>query len=116
MKKDGLEFGILTSQGSGVVSIQGLVLAFVGQVFSIEDAQKTTRGTIVNISRDDTMNLVISGLQLQPEARVYEGGIVVCVDCKVTLFSRGLDTFHGTYHYTNSGTFFAAGRGYTRYT
>jgi F0F1-type ATP synthase alpha subunit len=77
MKKEKLEFGLLTSQGSGVVTVRGLLLAFVGQVFNIIDAQTTTSGTIVNLTRDETMNLVISGLQLNPEVRVYEGGKVL---------------------------------------
>jgi F0F1-type ATP synthase alpha subunit len=77
MQKASLEFGIMTAQGSGVVTISGLLLAYVGQVFNILDAQAATSGTIVNLCRDETMNLVISGLQLQPDVRVYEGGKVV---------------------------------------
>merc|ERR1712194_304782 len=77
MKKTNLEFGIMTAQGSGVVTIQGLMLAYVGQVFNMLDAQSATSGTIVNLCRDETMNLVISGLQLQPDVRVYEGGEVI---------------------------------------
>ena len=72
-----LEYGIVTSQGSGVVIIQGILMAFIGQVFNIEDAQAVTSGTIVNLSRDQTMNLIVSGLQLQPEVRIYEGGKAV---------------------------------------
>ena len=52
-------------------------MAFIGQVFKVEDAQAVTSGTIVNLSRDQTMNLIVSGLQLQPEVRIYEGGKVV---------------------------------------
>ena len=77
MTKIRLEFGIVASQGSGVVTVQGLLLAYVGQVFSILDAQEATSGTIVNLCRDETMNLVLSGLQLQPNVRTYEGGKVV---------------------------------------
>jgi F-type H+-transporting ATPase subunit alpha len=77
MKKARLEFGIMSAQGSGVVTVQGLMLAYVGQVFNLLDAQAPTRGTIVNLCRDETMNLVIAGLQLQPDVRVYEGGKVL---------------------------------------
>ena len=80
MKKVRLEFGLVTSQGSGVVAVQGLLLSYVGQVFSILDAQDATSGTIVNLCRDETMNLVISGLQLQPSVRVYEGGKVIGIN------------------------------------
>ena len=67
----------MTAQGSGVVTVSGLLLAYVGQVFNILDAQIVTSGTIVNLCRDETMNLVISGLQLQPDVRTYEGGKVI---------------------------------------
>ena len=77
MKKVRLEFGIITSQGSGVMAVQGLLLSYVGQVFSILDAQDATSGTIVNLCRDETMNLIVSGLQLQPNVRTYEGGKVI---------------------------------------
>ena len=77
MQKVSLEFGVMTAQGSGVVTVSGLLLAYVGQVFNILDAQIVTSGTIVNLCRDETMNLVISGLQLQPDVRVYEGGKVI---------------------------------------
>ena len=77
MKKVRLEFGIMTSQGSGVMAVQGLLLSYVGQVFSILDAQDVTSGTIVNLCRDETMNSVVSGLQLQPNVRAHEGGKVI---------------------------------------
>merc|ERR1712228_36180 len=72
----GYQFGLISSQGSGVVTIQGLLLSYVGQVFRMSDAEKVSTGTIVNLSRDDTMNLLVSGLQFQPEVRVYIGGKV----------------------------------------
>ena len=77
MKKVRLEFGIMTAQGSGVVTVQGLMLSYVGQVFNVLDAQVVTSGTIVNLCRDETMNLVIAGLQLQPDVRTHEGGKVI---------------------------------------
>jgi F-type H+-transporting ATPase subunit alpha len=77
VNKSMFNYGLLSTQGSGVVTIQGLLLSFVGQVFVILDAQSRTCGTIVNLTRDDTMNLVVSGLQMQPEVRVFQGGKVV---------------------------------------
>ena len=77
MQKVSLEFGVMTAQGSGVVTVSGLLLSYVGQVFNILDAQIVTSGTIVNLCRDETMNLIISGLQLQPDVRTYEGGKVI---------------------------------------
>ena len=77
IKKDTYKFGIIVSQGSGVVTIQGLMLAYIGQVFRMSDTQIVSCGTVVNLSRDDTMNLLISGLQFQPEVRIYQGGKVL---------------------------------------
>ena len=51
-------------------------VAVIGQVFSMLDAQDVTSGTIVNLCRDETMNSMIAGLQLQPNVRMYEGGKV----------------------------------------
>ena len=39
MNKYRLEFGIVMEQGSGVVTVQGLMLSYVGQVFSMLDAR-----------------------------------------------------------------------------
>ena len=77
VSKSKFSYRLLSTQGSGVVTIQGLLLSFAGQVFIILDAQSNTCGTIVNLVRDDTMNLVVSGLQMQPEVRVYQGGKVL---------------------------------------
>lgn len=56
-QKDG--YGVITSIGSGVVTIQGLLLAFVGQVISIMNTKgEPCCGIIVNLARDQTMNLV----------------------------------------------------------
>ena len=77
VSKSMFSYGLLSTQGSGVVTIRGLLLSFVGQVFIILDAQSNSCGTIVNLVRDDTMNLVVSGLQMQPEVRVYQGGKVL---------------------------------------
>ena len=54
-----------------------MLLSFVGQVFAVVDSQFTSCGTVVNLSRDDTMGLVVSGLQMQLEVRVYPGSMVV---------------------------------------
>ena len=42
-------------------------------MFIILDAQSNSCGTIVNLVRDDTMNLVVYGPQMQPEVIVYQG-------------------------------------------
>ena len=76
IKKDTFYFKLILSKGSGVISIQGLLLSYIGQMFRVLDAQSICSGSIVNLARDDTMNLLISGLQFQPEVRTYQGGKV----------------------------------------
>jgi hypothetical protein len=45
-----LEFGIMTSQGSGVVAVQGLLLSYVGQVFSILVSISASLGLIHSLN------------------------------------------------------------------
>lgn len=71
--KSNFTFGLIASQGSGVVTLHGLLLSYVGQVFRVSDVQAISSGTIVNLARDDTMNLILSGLQFQPDVRIYLG-------------------------------------------
>jgi F-type H+-transporting ATPase subunit alpha len=73
-------FGFLTAQGNGVVTVKGLLDSFVGEIFRFSDVEPSY-GTIVNLTRDDTMNLVVSGLQFQPEVRVHIGGVVLAGKC-----------------------------------
>ncbi len=56
-----------------MVSLQGLLIAFIGQVFRICVMRENSFGLVVNLSRNDTMNLVIGGLLLHPATRVSEG-------------------------------------------
>jgi len=58
--------------GCGVVSFQGFLIAFVSEVFRVQDSF----GLVVNLYRDNTMNLVIGGLLLNPENRLSEGAKV----------------------------------------
>jgi F-type H+-transporting ATPase subunit alpha len=77
-KKEVFTYGVITSIGSGVVTIQGLLLAFVGQVLSIMNLKGgTCYGIIVNLARDKTMNLVTSALLLTPAVRMHEGSKVL---------------------------------------
>ena len=77
-KREVFTYGVITSIGSGVITIQGLLLAFVGQVLSIMNLKGgTCYGIIVNLARDRTMNLVTSALLLTGAIRMHEGSKVL---------------------------------------
>lgn len=73
IEKKIFSYGVIISTGYGVVSLQGLLIAFIGQVFRICVMRENSFGLVVNLSRNDTMNLVIGGLLLHPATRVSEG-------------------------------------------
>jgi F-type H+-transporting ATPase subunit alpha len=52
-------------------------MSFIGQVFRVCDAKSISSGTVVNLVREETMNLIIFGLQHHPECRIYQGGKVI---------------------------------------
>jgi hypothetical protein len=57
-------YGVVVSLGSGVVNIAGFLLSFVGEVFKVSssDPESSPIGIVVNLYRDETMNLVIGAL------------------------------------------------------
>jgi len=80
IEKDIFVSGVIISVGSGIVTLQGFLMAFVGEVFRI-CSSSLAFGLVVNLSRDDTMNLVIGALLLNPEDRLSQG-------CSVRAMSR----------------------------
>jgi len=68
-------YGVIISIGSGVVTLQGFLMAFVGEVFRICCVENSF-GLVVNLYLDDTMNLLIGALLLNPEDRLAEGAKV----------------------------------------
>eukprot|EP00415_Alexandrium_ostenfeldii_P000316 UN0316 len=68
-------YGVLISIGCGVVTLQGFLMAFVGEVFRV-CCMENSFGLVVNLYRDDTMNLLIGALLLNPEDRLAEGAKV----------------------------------------
>jgi F-type H+-transporting ATPase subunit alpha len=81
-KKDLSSYGLTISVGSGVVTIQGFLSAFVGEVFKVASSPlHSSYGLVVNLCRDETMNLIIGSLMFNPERRISEGS-------KVTSLSR----------------------------
>lgn len=77
LQKQISKYGVTISIGSGVVSIQGFLTAFVGEVFKVASSpHESSYGMVVNLCRDDTMNLIIGSLVFNPELRLYEGAKV----------------------------------------
>jgi len=68
-------YGVIISVGSGVVTLQGFLMAFVGEIFRIctMNVNENNIGLVVNLYRDDTMNLLIGGLLVNPENRLSLG-------------------------------------------
>ena len=63
-------YEVIISIGSGVVKLQGFLIAFLGQLFRISNSKSF--GRVVNLYRDDTMNLLIGALLLNPEDRLSD--------------------------------------------
>jgi F-type H+-transporting ATPase subunit alpha len=69
--------GVVITNGSGVISLQGFLTAFVGEVFEINVIHSGIKiGVVVNLHRDETMNLTLGALLLDPSMRVSEGSSV----------------------------------------
>jgi F-type H+-transporting ATPase subunit alpha len=80
--------GVVVTLGSGVSTVQGFLLAFVGEVFEVSLAKGSlscSYGIVVNLFRDDTMNLLIGALMLSPEDRISEGAKVKGVSKLLTI-------------------------------
>jgi F-type H+-transporting ATPase subunit alpha len=75
IEKDICIYGVIISVGSGVVTLQGFLCAFIGEVFRI-CCIGNSFGLVVNLYRDDRMNLLIGALLLNPEDRISEGAKV----------------------------------------
>jgi F-type H+-transporting ATPase subunit alpha len=76
-------YGVIISIGTGVVTLQGFLMAFVGEVFRVcsSNLMSTSYGVVVNLYRDDTMNLLIGALLINHEGRLSQG-------CSVNAMSR----------------------------
>merc|ERR1712226_16488 len=90
IEKNILCYGVIISVNGPVVSLQGFLMAFVNELFSLAVmgsggsspvSEENAYGLVVNLYRDETMNLLIGALLLNPEIRLSEGA-------KVTAMSR----------------------------
>jgi F-type H+/Na+-transporting ATPase subunit alpha len=84
IEKDIFVSGVIISVGSGIVTLQGFLMAFVGEVFRICSSSYAF-GLVVNLSRDDTMNLVIGALLLNPGNRLSQGCCVRAISRLATI-------------------------------
>ena len=73
-------YGVIISTGYGVVTLQGFLIAFIGEVFRICEMgfnnSSNSFGLVVNLYQNDTMNLLIGALLLNPRNRLSEGAKV----------------------------------------
>jgi F-type H+-transporting ATPase subunit alpha len=81
IEKEIFVYGVIISIGCGVVTLEGFLMAFVGEVFRIcvegfDSLASGSFGLVVNLYRDDTMNLLIAGLLVNPSDRVSQGAKV----------------------------------------
>jgi F-type H+-transporting ATPase subunit alpha len=81
IEKEIFVYGVIISVGCAVVSLEGFLMAFVGEVFRIcveglDSLASGSFGLVVNLYRDDTMNLLIAGLLVNPSDRVSQGAKV----------------------------------------
>merc|ERR1712217_343041 len=89
IEKNILCYGVIISVNGPVVSLQGFLMAFVNELFRVavvsgaylSNNEENAYGLVVNLYRDETMNLLIGALLLNPEIRLSEGA-------KVTAMSR----------------------------
>ena len=78
IEKNILINGVIISSGAGVLSLQGFLIAFIGEVFRISCSVQCAGplGLVVNLYQNERMNLVIGALLLNPVLRVGEGAKV----------------------------------------
>jgi F-type H+-transporting ATPase subunit alpha len=76
--KDIFIYGVIISIGGGVIGLQGFLIAYIGEVFKINSSRlaNSSFGLVVNLYRDETMNLLIGALLLNPEKRLGQGSSV----------------------------------------
>ena len=76
-------YEVIISIGSGVVKLQGFLIAFLGELFRISNSNSF--GRVVNLYRDDRMNLLIGALLLNPEDRLSEGAKINAISRLVSI-------------------------------
>jgi F-type H+-transporting ATPase subunit alpha len=75
--------GVVVTVGSGVVTIQGFMHSAVGEIFRFRGSIAV--GLVVNLTRDDTMNLVVGALSFHSSTYIVVGGGVIASKHLATL-------------------------------
>ena len=70
IRKNIFVYGVIISIGLGVVTLQGFLIAFLDELFRLSNSNNF--GLVLNLYRDDTMNLLIGALLLNPEDRLSD--------------------------------------------
>jgi F-type H+-transporting ATPase subunit alpha len=81
IEKEIFIYGLIISISSSVLTLQGFLMAFVGEVFRVclvglETTASGTFGLVVNLYRNETMDLLIGALLLNPSDRISQGSKV----------------------------------------
>ena len=66
----------------GVVTLEGLLIAFISEVFT---TQSFSIGLVVNLYQNDTMNLLIGALLLNPRNPLDQGSTVHALSSLATI-------------------------------
>ena len=74
-----LSHGIIVSVGYGVITYQGLVYSFIGEVLRIHSLKDSpTYGMVVNLYRDTTMHVLVGALVLTLEIDSMRSSLTGC--------------------------------------
>lgn len=82
IEKNILIYGVIISTGYGVVTLEGLLIAFISEVFT---TQSFSIGLVVNLYKNDTMNLLIGALLLNPRNPLDQGSTVHALSSLATI-------------------------------
>jgi len=75
IEKKILIYGVIISTGNGCVTLQGFIIALIGEVFRI-CVNENSFGMVVNLYQNDTMNLQLDALLLNSRNRISSGAKV----------------------------------------
>jgi F-type H+-transporting ATPase subunit alpha len=78
IEKEIFIYGVIISVGCAVVTLEGFLMAYVGEIFRIcvvglDYLSSGSFGLVVNLYLEDRMNLLIGALLLNPSAGVSQG-------------------------------------------
>ena len=69
--------GVIISVGCGVITLQGFLFAYVGELFMISCVNAASLGVVVNLYRNLSLCLLIGALLIHPTNRLSSGAQVI---------------------------------------